>query len=108
MTDREFKESPLSQGEDESISYKLTVTPWGSTPTDVSITVWDVTDADDTDDWIDVTNDVMPVNNPSVAGDVITFSPLESLTDRHRYRVEILFTCDNGTFETYGFITGGE
>lgn len=105
---RQINESPITQGEDESLVYSLTTTPWGSDPTAVSATVWDVTDADETDDWTDVTDDVMPVNNPSVAGDVITLSPLESLTDGHVYRMEIQFTCGDNTFETYALIIGGE
>jgi hypothetical protein len=108
MTNRQIKESPLTQGENESIPYTLTTTPWGSAPTNVNVTVWDVTGADSTDDWEDVTETVMPTNDPTVDDDVITLSPLESLTDGHIYRIEIQFTCDNGTFETYCFIFGGE
>lgn len=108
MTNRAIKESPLSQGEDESITYTLTTTPWGSSPTVDSVTVFDVTDAQETADWVDVTSTVMPVNSPTVDGDVITLSPLENLTDGHVYRIEIQFTCGTSTFETYGFIIGGE
>ena len=108
MTNRQIKESPLTQGEGESLVYSLTTTPWGSDPEDVTVTVFDVTDADETADWEDVTDTVMPVNNPSVTDDVITFSPLESLTDGHVYRIEVQFTCGDNTFETYGFIFGGE
>lgn len=108
MTNRRIRESPLTQGEDESLVYSLTTTPWGSDPTVDSVTVFDVTGAEETADWEDVTATVMPVNSPTIAGDVITFSPLESLTDGHIYRIEIQFTCGSNTFETYGFIIGGE
>ena len=108
MTDREIKESPISQGEDESIVYTLTTTPWGSSPTGVQVQVFDVTDATSQADWEDVTSTVMPVNSPTVLGNVITLSPLESLTNGHTYRIEIAFTCGASEFETYGFIFGGE
>lgn len=108
MTSRRIKESPVTQGEDESIVYSLTTTPWGSSPAGVTVTVWDVTDAEETADWENVTATVMPVNSPSVVGDVITLSPLESLTDGHIYRLEIQFTSGANTFETYAIIIGGE
>ena len=108
MTNRKIKESPLSQGEDESITYTLTTTPWGTSPTGVAVKVFDVTDAQATADWEDVTATVMPVNSPAVNADVITLSPLEALTDGKIYRIEISFTCGTSTFETYGIIIGGE
>lgn len=108
MTNRQIKESPLTQGEDEILTYSLTTTPWGSDPEDVEITVWDVTDKATPDDWEDVTASVMPVGEPSVVGDVITFPPLENLTDGHIYRIEVQFTCGANTFEPYGLIIGGE
>lgn len=100
---REVKESPTTQGENESITYTLTTTPWGSNPTGVSVTVYDITDGD----YEDVTATVMPTNSPSVAGDVITLSPLEGLTDGHLYRVEVAFTCGANDFEAYGIVIGG-
>lgn len=108
MTNRQIKESPLTQGEDESITYTLTTTPWGSAPTSITVTVFDVTDAEETADWEDVTATVMPINAPTVNANVITLSPLESLTDAHVYRIEIQFTCGVNVFETYALIIAGE
>jgi len=108
MTQRSFMESPVTQGEDEIISYYFSSTPWGSSPTSISAIVYDVTDAESTDDWDNVTSTVMPVNSPSAAGDVITLSPLKLLTDGHIYRVEVRFTCGSNTFEPYGLVIGGE
>lgn len=108
MTNRAIKESPLSQGEDEIITYTLDTTPWGNSPTSVAVVVFDVTGAVATSGWTDVTTTVMPVNSPSVVGNVITLSPLKLLTDGHIYRIEIRFTCSGNQFETYGFIFGGE
>ena len=108
MIKRTFNESPIVQGEDEIISYTLTTTPWVSAPTVVSVIVWDVTGADETSDWVNVTSTNMPVNSPFVVGDVITLSPLSLLTDARIYRLEIRFTCAGNTFEAYGLIIGGE
>lgn len=105
---RGIRESPIAQGTSESIPYALTTTPWGGAPTVVSITVYDITDTTDEVDWTDVTDTVMPVNSPSVLGDVITFSPLKFLTDGHIYRAEINFTTPTlGTVETHCLIIGG-
>jgi hypothetical protein len=95
MSIREVKESPLEQGVDEEIQYQLTTTPWGSSPTSVSVVVKDDSDG------ADITATVMPVNSPSVAGDVITLSPLKSLTAGDNYRVEIKFTAGGNVWETY-------
>jgi len=108
MTNRAIRESPVTQGEDEIISYTLTTTPWGSSPSSVSVVVYDVTGATSTAAWTNVTATVMPVNSPSVVGDVITLSPLKLLTDGHIYRLEIRFTCGGNVFETYGLVIGGE
>ena len=105
-TKRAFKESPSVQGADEIIAYRLTTTPWGSSPTAVNVVVYDVTDP--TVAWVNVTSTVMPTNTPTVSGDVITLSPLKLLTDGKVYRIEIRFTCSGNTFEAYGIIAGGE
>lgn len=105
---RHVQESPVTQGEDEIISYQLTTTPWGSSPTSITVVVFDITDADEVSDWTNVTSTVMPVNSPSVAGDVITLSPLKFLTDGNIYRIEIRFTCSGNTFEAYVLVIGGE
>jgi hypothetical protein len=84
-------ESPAIQGADESIAYGITTTPWGSTPTSVSMVVWDITDSDNPDD---VTTDVV-TGSISTSGDVITTKRIRLLTLNHKYRVEVLFTDAN-------------
>lgn len=93
---RAIKESPLRQGADESIVYSLTTTPWGSSPSSVSVKVYDITTTSS-----DVTSTVMPTNSPGVSGDVITLSALKLLTAGHTYRVEIKFTAGGSVFEPY-------
>ena len=77
------------QGVGEEIAYTLTTTPWGASPTSVSLTVRDVTDAQP---GADVTATVAP-GSCTVAGDVITTPLIKSLTVAHVYRVELAFRC---------------
>lgn len=104
MNKREVVQSPMEQGANEIITYTLTTTPWGTSPTtDITVTVLDVT-AGTTDG--DVTSTVMPTNTPSPSGDVITLSPLKLLTDGHKYRVQVKFICSGNTFDAYCHILG--
>ena len=97
---REVVESQVNQGVDEIIAYTLTTTPWGSSPTNTAVVVFDITDGD----FTDVTSTVMPTNNPSVTDDVITLSPLKLLTANQKYRVEIKFTISGNVFEAFGIV----
>lgn len=106
---RHVQESPLTQGEDEIINYVLDTTPWGGIPTNVSVVVFDITNADEKIEWVNVTSTVMPINNPTVSGDDITFSPLKLLTDARVYRMEMKFTTPRfAVAESYCLIVGGE
>jgi len=101
---REVIESPLSQGVDESISYQITTTPWGSSPSSIVCTVYDVTGGGYTSL---VLTTIMPTNTPTALGDVITLSPLTALTNGTFYRVEVKFTCGGAVYETF-FIVAAE
>jgi hypothetical protein len=105
---RSMKESPLVQGRHEIITYQLTSTPWGSAPTDINVVVYDITGAGHANEWQDVTAIVMPVNSPTINGDVITLSPLSLLEDGHHYRLEVHFTSGANRFEPHCLIFGGE
>ena len=85
------------QGVDEQISYSVTSTPWGSSPSSISCKVYDITDGA----YTDVTSTVMPTNSPAAVGDVITLSPLKSLTAGKVYRVEVKFTAGGNVYECY-------
>lgn len=98
---REVAEGRQYQGEDESIAYKLTTTPWGTAPSSVVVVVKDVNNA-----YLDVTSTVMPTGSPSVVGDVITLPALKLLTRDHTYRVEIKFTAQGNNFEPYIMVSG--
>ena len=98
---REVKESPLLQGTDEQIAYKLTTTPWGSSPGSVAVTAWDITTT-----RTEVTSTVLS-GSASTSGDVITTPVVKSLTAGNVYRVECKFTCSGNIFEAY-FIINAE
>jgi hypothetical protein len=95
---REATESPLYQGVDEIIVYTLDVSAVGSSPTSPAVVVKDA--------GADVTVTVMPVNSPSVAGNVITLSPLKLLTAGRTYRVEVKYTLAGNTLENYFIVKG--
>ena len=88
------------QGEDEVIARSLDVSANGSSPSGVVVEVFDA------DTLADVTATVMPVNNPTVNGDVITLPPLQSLTDGVSYRHEVLYVLGGNTLEDFFFIHG--
>jgi hypothetical protein len=102
VTSRQVVETDLHQGVNESIAYTITTTPWGSSPSAVVVTAYDIT----TGDFVDVSATVLS-GVASVIGDVITLPKLQSLTARRRYRVDVKFTCSGNTFEPY-FIVQGE
>jgi len=97
---RQVAEGATNQGADEIIAYTLTTTNWGSSPSSVSVVVFDITDGVRTD----VTSTVMPTNSPSVQSDLITLSPLKSLTAGNTYRVEIKFTVSGNVLEAYAIV----
>lgn len=99
---REVKESPLLQGADEQIAYQLTTTPWGSTPSGVAVTCFDITTGARTD--VSSTN---LSGSATVLGDVITCPILKSLTAGNTYRVEVKFTSGGNVWEAY-FIVQAE
>lgn len=84
---REVTEGVQVQGTDEEIAYKLTTTPWGGSPSAVSVSVFS-----GLAHLTDVTALVMPSGTPAVAGDVITLPVLKDLSRGELYRVRVTFT----------------
>ena len=101
MTSREVLEQDITQGVDEEVAYNLTTTPWGSSPTGVVITVWDITH----NNRDNVTSTVTS-GSPSVTGDIITLPVILDLEEDHVYRVEVKFTAGGQVLEPYFFIYG--
>ena len=90
----QVKETGLKQGQDEQISYSLTTTPWGSTPSDVAVTAYEGSS-------FTVVTDTVLSGSPSVNGDVITTPIVKSLTAGKEYRIEIKFTVGGNIMECY-------
>jgi hypothetical protein len=90
---RDITQGRQSQGADEQIIYSLTTTAWGSTPTNVTVKAYDLTNAS-----ADVTATVLS-GAASVTGDVITLPTLKSLTAGRIYQIEVLFTAGGSIFE---------
>lgn len=100
---REINESPMAQGINEIVIYTLDTSPWGGSPSNVAVSVFDYTERI-MDGNSNVTEDVMPVNTPTVDGDTIALSPLHNLDENIRYRINILWTFSGNTFDTYCYI----
>lgn len=95
---REVINSPIVQGEDEQIAYTLTTTTWGSSPTSPAVSIYDSNNVDSSSDLL--------TGSPSVNGDVITTSTVQSLTAGNTYRLDIQFTSGGNVFEAYCTIKG--
>lgn len=93
---RRIREAPLYQGEDETIAYVLTTTPWGSTPTSVSVVLKNSAGTD-----VSSTN---LSGAASVSGDNITTPAVISLTAGAQYRLEIKWTSSGNVFEAFAEI----
>lgn len=97
---REVTNSPVRQGEDEVIAYRIVSTPWGTHPENVVCTLFDVTE----EEWEDVSSENLS-GDPVVNVDTILTSKVTGLTVGQRYRLEVKFTCaDGNTYECYVII----
>lgn len=96
---REVLEGVQYQGVDEEIVYTLDVLAIGDTqPHTVLAVVKNITEG--TND----TDNVMPVNAPTVSGSIITLSPLTSLALGTLYRVEVRYIMDGNALESYFYV----
>ena len=93
---REIKEGKQYQGEDETIVYTLTTTPWGSTPSSTAAKIYEV----DGDTLTDKTTTQM-TGATAVTDDIITLPAVTALVAGTLYRVEIVFTCSGNVFEAF-------
>jgi hypothetical protein len=93
---REIKEGLQYIGEDETIVFTLTTTPWGSDPSAATAKIYEVVG----DTLSNVTTACM-AGGTTTSGDVITLPAISGCTAGTDYRVEILFVCAGNTFEAF-------
>ena len=93
---REIKEGLQYIGEDETIVYTITTTPWGSDPSSEAAKIFEV----DGDDLTDRTVALMS-GAASATGDIITLPAIAGCTAGTDYRVEVAFTCSGNVFEVF-------
>lgn len=99
-TIRIVKESPIYQGENEEIARTLDTEPWGGTPSDVTVVIYD-SDGDDTS----LTN---LSGVASVASDVITLPSVIDLEADERYDLVMQFTSGGNILEARCKLIGEE
>ena len=104
MSVREFAESPLEQGSDESIRYKFDMSRWpGSAYTNPVVVVFDISGRVPAN-WQDVTATVAP-DAASITGSWFQTPAIGSLTARNQYRVECKWTVDGAdVVEAYAIV----
>ena len=100
---RQTVQSPLKQGEDETIAYTITTTPWASSPTSVAAKIYSFNPVNSS--YTEVTSARM-TGSPSVTNDVITLPAISGLTDGTRYRVEVQFTVSGNIYEPWFWLDG--
>lgn len=98
---REVQESPYIQGTNEKIAYALTTTLLGSSPTNLVVTVFDISDSDNESD----VTVAVTTGTANAAGDVVTTPYIQLLTAGKKYRLQVRFTDSNSnTWEEYAII----
>ncbi len=90
-------------GQSERITFTLTTTPWGSAPTGVVVTAYDVSAGMSA--GVLVTGTILS-GAGSVSGDVITLPTIINVTPGTLYRIEVLFVSGGQTFEPYLLVRG--
>ena len=90
-------ESPLYQGVNEQVAYRLTTTPWGSNPTSVSVIVEDHKGVDRTS--------TVTTGSAQVSGDVITLTIIRNL-QRLEYTLRVRFTISGNVVEVVTTLIG--
>ncbi|HLF28221.1 MAG TPA: hypothetical protein VJG32_17970 [Anaerolineae bacterium] len=102
---RELRGSPVHQGQDEAVYYKIDVSALGADPTDLSIVVKDKSVAATVEDvTASLVDSGLVFSFPSSTRVVLPF--IINPTDRHRYRVEVLMTIAGQVVEPWFTLFG--
>lgn len=79
----EVLEGPQEQSSGEVLAYSITTTPWGGSPSNITVKAFEARGG------TDVTTAVFPSNVPSKLGDVVTTDMLKLLSPGKTYRIII-------------------
>lgn len=101
---REIEQGVQEVGLRERITFSLTTTRWGSSPSNVSAKCEKYDP--ETQTYIDITTSVFPAGDLSivVTGDDIKLPILVPQTIGDLYLVSVIFTCSGMTFDAIAFI----
>lgn len=95
---RQIEQSPIIHGDDEDIAYTLDTSPWGGSPSSVSVVV-----------KLNGQNMAgLLTGSPTVDGDVITLPKISGLTAEAKYRLKIKFTTSTNVVEAWADLIGQE
>lgn len=97
-SDREIIESPLYQGISEEIVYTLDTTPWGGSPGNVAVTLWDEANTD-----VSATH---LTGSAAVNVNAIVTPAVHSLETGKKYRLEIAWEYAGSKLEAFAVING--
>ena len=95
---RDVVQSPMPHGSRESVVYRLTTTPWGSNPTNPSLSVIQLSTGED------VTDEVVAAGSIAIAGDVLTLPAIENLVPGRRYQVRVTFDTNGSGLEALAIL----
>jgi len=93
-TDLHIDEGIQYWGENEAPVFTLTTTPWGSSPTGLSLTIEDLSNNE-----TDVTSTLTDGSDPTATGDIVTLPQISGWKRGHRYRVRVAFTAGGTDWE---------
>lgn len=93
---REIRESPWEQGADEARDYVLDTSPWGGSPANPVVSLFDGAGEDVTEAHV--------TGETTVNGDTLVTGVIADLVAGEEYRLEFLFEHHGRTEEAWGRI----
>jgi hypothetical protein len=95
---REFKDSPVSQGPDEKIAYRIDTSKWpgSGNPTNPVVKLFDNANIDVSATYL--------LGSPSISTTFITTPLVQNLVEGKTYRLEVKWDRSGNTLEAFGGI----
>jgi hypothetical protein len=93
---REFKDSPVVQGPDEKIAFRIDVSKFPGTgnPTNAVVKLFDNANRDVSATYL--------LGSPSISGTFITTPLVQNLVEGKVYRIEVKWDRSGNTLEAFG------